>query len=50
VQWISENRQWSLKSVEEASVMFDLTSLEEEFLINQFVHHQGIYEDGKEST
>lgn len=45
MQWISENREWSLEAVEEASVIFDLTPLEEEFLINQFVRHKGISED-----
>ena len=45
MQWISENREWSLASVQEASLLFDLTPLEEEFLINQFIHHQGIGKD-----
>jgi hypothetical protein len=45
VQWISENREWTLEAVQEASIMFDLTPLEEEFLIDQFVRHKGIGEE-----
>jgi hypothetical protein len=48
VQWISENREWSLESVQEASMVFDLTPLEEEFLVDQFVRHQGIGQEGGE--
>lgn len=48
MQWISENRQWDLASIEEASLMFDLTPLEEQFMIDQFVRHKGIGADEEE--
>jgi hypothetical protein len=48
VQWVSENREWSLESVQEVSVMFDLTPLEEQFLIDQFVRNKGIADNSNE--
>jgi histidinol-phosphate/aromatic aminotransferase/cobyric acid decarboxylase-like protein len=47
VQWISDNREWTQEAVQEAGVMFDLTPLEEQFLIDQFVHHQDLGDQSK---
>jgi hypothetical protein len=37
IQWISEQPQHTVKVLEEASVKFDLTPLEEEFLLRHFL-------------
>ena len=42
VRWISEHDAWSLAAVEETSRRFDLSPLEEEFLVRHFLMHQGI--------
>jgi hypothetical protein len=36
IQWISEQRQHDAKLLEAASIKFDLTPLEEEFLLRHF--------------
>ena len=40
-QWLAEQGHCTLKTVEQASLRFDLTPRDEEFLLRQFVHHQG---------
>jgi len=40
--WIGDQGHCDLAVVEEASRRFDLTPLDEEFLIRQLVHHAGI--------
>lgn len=40
-RWLAEQRQCTLKTVESASLRFDLTPRDEEFLLRQFVHHRG---------
>jgi len=42
VRWISEHDAWSLEAVEETSRRFDLSPLEEEFLVRHFLMQQGI--------
>ncbi len=42
VKWVSEQGDWDLNVVEETSRRFDLSPLEEEFLVRQFVHNKGI--------
>ena len=39
-QWISEQPQHTVKLLEEASVKFDLTPLEEEFLLRHFLQEK----------
>ena len=41
-QWLTEQGHCTLKTVETASLWFDLTPRDEEFLLQQFVHHQGV--------
>lgn len=36
IQWISDRGQYDLKSIEAASVQFDLTPQEESFLLRHF--------------
>jgi hypothetical protein len=38
VKWISEKKTYTLASIEEASQRFDLSPLDEEFLIREFVN------------
>ena len=40
-QWLAEQGHCTLKTVENASLRFDLTPRDEEFLLRQFVHHRG---------
>ena len=42
VKWVAEQGDWDLSLVEETSRRFDLSPLEEEFLVRQFVQHKGI--------
>ncbi len=42
VKWVSEQGKWDLRGVEETARRFDLSPLEEEFLVRQFVQHRGI--------
>ena len=37
VRWLSENRPITQKTVEEAGIRFDLSPLEEDFLLREFV-------------
>ncbi len=37
LQWLCETQKFSLKGVEEAAQRFDLSPLDEEFLLTQFV-------------
>lgn len=41
VRWISEHHACDLETVEVACRQFDLSPLDEEFLIRQFVRHEG---------
>ncbi len=44
--WIADQGgHCTLKTVEQASLLFDLTPLDEEFLLRQFVHHRGASSD-----
>lgn len=36
VKWISDQRKFDLKIINEASLLFDLSPLDEEFLIRHF--------------
>lgn len=47
-QWIAEG-DCTLKRVEQASLRFDLTPRDEEFLLRQFVHHRGAASDVPDS-
>ncbi len=38
VRWLSENRDYSYMAVEEAARRYDLSPLDEEFLLRHFVH------------
>ena len=42
VKWVSEQGTWDLNVVEDSSRRFDLSPLEEEFLVRQFVQNRGI--------
>lgn len=44
-QWLADQGHCTLKTVEQASLMFDLTPRDEEFLLRQFVHHRGAASD-----
>jgi len=44
-QWLAEQGPCDLKTVERASLRFDLTPRDEEFLLRQFVHHRGAASD-----
>lgn len=44
-QWLAEHEHCTLKTVEQASLQFDLTPRDEEFLLRQFVHHRGAASD-----
>ena len=48
-QWLAEQGHCTLKTVEQASLRFDLTPLDEEFLLRQFVHHRGAASDVPDS-
>jgi hypothetical protein len=43
--WLAEQGHCTLKTVGQASLMFDLTPRDEEFLLRQFVHHRGVTSD-----
>lgn len=40
-QWLAEQGHCTLATVEQASLRFDLAPCDEEFLLQQFVHHRG---------
>ncbi|HRF63251.1 MAG TPA: hypothetical protein PK708_10255 [Candidatus Competibacter sp.] len=44
-QWLAEQGHCNLKTIEQASLMFDLTPRDEEFLLRQFVYHRGAASD-----
>ena len=45
-QWLAEQEgHCTLKTVERASLLFDLPPHDEEFLLRQFVHHRGAASD-----
>ena len=48
-QWLADRGDCTLKTVEQASLRFDLTPLDEEFLLRQFVHHRGAASDRPDS-
>jgi len=48
-QWLADRGDCTLKTVEQASLLFDLTPLDEEFLLRQFVHHRGAASDRPDS-
>ncbi len=48
-QWLVEQEHCTLKTVEQASLQFDLTPRDEEFLLRQFVHHRGAASDAPTS-
>ena len=48
-QWLAEQGHCTLKTVENASLRFDLTPRDEEFLLRQFVHHRGAVSDVPDS-
>ncbi len=44
--WIADHGgHCTLKTVEQAGLLFDLTPRDEEFLLRQFVHHRGASSD-----
>jgi hypothetical protein len=44
-QWLAQQGHCTFKTVEHASLMFDLTPRDEEFLLRQFVYHRGVASD-----
>lgn len=44
-QWLAEQGHCDPKAIEQASLMFDLTPRNEEFLLRQFVYHRGAASD-----
>lgn len=49
-QWLAEQEgHCTVQMVEQASLRFDLTPRDEEFLLRQFVHHRGAASDLPES-
>lgn len=48
-QWLTEQQLCTVKTVENASLRFDLTPRDEEFLLRQFVHHRGAASDAPDS-
>jgi len=44
-QWLAEQGHCTLATVEQASLLFDLAPRDEEFLLQQFVHHHGAASD-----
>lgn len=42
LRWLGERGRWDLADVDEASRRFDLTPLEEEFLLRHVLHHEGL--------
>ena len=45
-QWLADQGgPYTLKTVEQASLLFDLSPRDEEFLLRQFVHHRGATSD-----
>ena len=50
VQWLAEQEgHCTLQTIEQASLRFDLTPRDEEFLLRQFVHHRGAASDAPDS-
>ncbi|MFO7640162.1 MAG: hypothetical protein R6X17_02535 [Candidatus Competibacteraceae bacterium] len=48
-QWLADQGgPCTLKTVEQASLLFDLSPRDEEFLLRQFVHHRGATSDAPE--
>ena len=48
-QWLAEQGHCTLKTVASASLRFDLTPGDEEFLLRQFVYHRGAASDAPDS-
>ncbi|MDG4550877.1 MAG: hypothetical protein P9F19_05100 [Candidatus Contendobacter sp.] len=48
-QWLTEQGHCTPRTVEQASLRFDLTPRDEEFLLRQFVHHRGAASDTPDS-
>jgi len=48
-EWLAEQGHCTLKTVEQASLRFDLTPRDEEFLLRQFVYHRGAASDAQDS-
>ena len=42
IKWIAEQGSWNLEAVAESARRFDLSPLEEEFLVQQFLNRRGI--------
>jgi hypothetical protein len=40
MRWLSDNTPITKETIDEASVRFDLSPLEEEYLLQEFVHKQ----------
>ena len=48
-QWLAEQGRCTSQMVEQASLRFDLTPRDEEFLLRQFVYHRGAASDAQDS-
>jgi hypothetical protein len=48
-QWLAEQGHCTPKTVEQASLRFDLAPCDEEFLLRQFVQHRGVASDASGS-
>lgn len=48
-QWLAGQGPCTFKTVENASLRFDLTPRDEEFLLRQFVEHRGAASDAPDS-
>lgn len=42
VKWLADRDCWDMETVEQAARRFDLSPLEEEFLVREFIQHKGI--------
>jgi hypothetical protein len=45
VQWLAAQRSWDAKTIEEASLRFDLSPLDEEFLLRHFQSAESVSKD-----
>jgi hypothetical protein len=45
VQWLATQRSWDAKTIEEASLRFDLSPLDEEFLLRHFHSAESVSKD-----
>lgn len=44
IRWLGRQGRLTLALVEEASQRYDLSPADEDFLVRQFLHHEGIHQ------